>query len=478
VPIPPNRQPPSQTPPPAYTPGSAVNPWPFPLPDLTPPPDEEPAPSDGAPEGACDPEEIAATEARIHQLEDELDQLRQEREEDVEAFDGDPDEYTYGSRYEWDPDASFNDDCLQELFEEYDDLIGALQDDLDELEREISDLYDQLEGAEEALDPVLRALLHRDSIWENMLWVIGEWHDVPPEPCMPPWIPGGGSPIEEGSGNGVIIVGVEAQRTFQTALARALSGSYEFDEQGNAHYVPGLPFEEAVEAALSNPGVYEYTNAYGQQVTARQGDPVMQMIWRTYAQCLKRLYTKMLDKYLRGVYGDDLTAAQLEQMKQVMLNGESALTDAQREQLEQYEEQHRDLRDQITQLRAQADAKKREIDRLRNEFRERARECFADSLERIYRLRLEIRILKAFLVWCEDPSAGEAFPQYILGHLDRFCEVLREMEDASAYGPSVRGYVQMLIAYNCPDAYGLNIGFGMDHRAQGLFPGWPEDVLP
>jgi cell division protein FtsB len=437
------------TSPPVFTPSSAVNPWPFLLPELTPYEEAgDEAPSEGE-VGECNPEEIAGIITKTNQLQTELDQRRQEREEDMESFNGNPDEHTYGSRYKWDSDASFNDDCIQGLFEEYDPQIDALQAEVDGLEAEISALYDQLEGAEEALGPVIQALLHRDSLWENMLWVIGEWHDVDPEPCMPPWIPGGGSPFEDGSGNSVIIIGIEEQRKFQVALARALSGSYEFNEDGSVRYVPGLPFDEAVDAALSDSEVYKFTNAYGQEVTARQGDSVMSMIWRRFAQCLKRLYSKMLDKYLKAVYGDDLTADQLEQMKQVMFEGEEALTAAQRQQLEDYKENNKDLRDQIAQLRAQADVKKKEIDRLRNKFRERALDCFEASLENIYRLRLRIRILQAFLIWCEDPSAEEALPWYIEGHLDRFCEVLREMQDSADYGPSFRTYVQMLLDYNC-----------------------------
>ncbi len=441
--------PPPGSPVPFDTPeNQPVQPWTFPVTPM----DEDSANPDSDLDGGeetggqcegltpgCGPEDFETAMRLKEEIGNQLQNARDIRATDVTTFSGDS-ETTWGFRYEWNPTAEFNDPCIQELYQAYNSQIAELANGVETLVTEYQALYDEREALRENASNVLQALLYRDNLWSNMLEVHGKWHDVEPEPCMPPWIPAGGNPFEDPTGSAFVVIGAELQAKFYKIVSYAMMNHKTFDE--------------AVEEAINSRDCYPNNDPDDPDTRPRATvykDDVFVMIWKQYAGCLKRLYAKIARNYMNMVYGGDqpLPEEDLNKKIAVLLDGSAALSPSDRAANETLVSEMERINGRLKELAAETTAKRNEIDRLRREFRKKALDCFKPSLENIRRLRSASWILQAFLVWCENPDAEDAMPMYV--DLERFCSVLRELagNPEAETAPKLKAYISMLINCNC-----------------------------
>ena len=400
--------------------GYPVTPWPYDDTSVPQPtgedPVDDPRPGEGGPVVIdCNEEERAAVREAIGNLEEERAEKIRERAADREAFE----RFTW----EWPEGVEFNDPCLRELYAEYAARIAQLKAQLAQLESQYSQRISERDALPEETDPVLNALKYRNSIWENMLTVGGAWSQIRTA-CMPPWIPAGGNPFEDPTGGSVIIVDVERQAGFQRDIFYGLMN--------------GKTFEQAVADAINNP------KNYPPDVVPR--DKIWQMIWRQYADCLKKLLSEQLDMYLRERY-PGASAEEIAAMKAVLFGGEADLPENLRSRWEDSRRRDREAREAMRALAEQMDEIRRQMDSLRDEFRRRARECFKRSLTAIREAQTLLWILQAFLVYCDDPNAEEGLPW--MG--ENFCKILRAIPSDPRFAalPGLKAYVRMLAEVNC-----------------------------
>jgi hypothetical protein len=424
-----------------------VEPWTFPVTPL----DEDTANPDSdmgdeetgdqceGVEPGCNNEDTETAGRMQQEIDDQLQDARGSRASDVTTFSGDR-ETTWGFKYEWKSDAAFNDPCLQAHYENYNSQIANLQAEIDALVAQYGGLYDQRKALRENASNVFQALLYRENLWSNMLEVRGEWQDVDPEPCMPPWIPAGGNPFEDPTGGGVVIVGARLQAKFQRAVAYAMMN--------------GKTFDQAVEEAINSKDCYPNNDPNDPDTQPRATvykDTVFVMIWKRYAECLKRLYAKIARNYMNLVFGgeEELSEEDINKKVAALLLGVSSLSPSERAEYESLTSAIDAINESLRGLSEQIDAKRNEIDRLRREFRQKALDCLKASLENIRELRVKSWILQAFLIWCENPESEEAFPQYV--DLDRFCLVLNELfnHPDTVETPKLKAYLAMLLSCNC-----------------------------
>ena len=363
----------------------------------------------------CTGEDYEAAAGLKEAIDGQLQEARDSRDSDITTFSGDR-ETTWGFRYEWNPDAHFNDPCLQELYGFYNSQIAELQAAIDDLVAEHNRLYDERKALKDNAYNVFQALMLREDVWSNMLEVNGEWHDVEPEPCMPPWIPAGGNPFEDPSGGGVVLVGAKLQAKFQRIVAYAMMN--------------GKTFDEAVEEAINSRDCYPNNDPDDPDTMPRATvykDTVFVMIWKQYSDCLRRLYAKIARNYVNMAFGGDKTLSEddINSKVAVLFGGPAALSESQRAEYDSLMSQIDEIDTHLRELGEEINAKRNRIDTLRREFRQKALDCLKASLENIRRLRAASWILEAFLVWCEDPDSEEAFPQYV--DPERFCSVLNEL---------------------------------------------------
>ncbi|MFO8089755.1 MAG: Ig-like domain-containing protein [Desulfatiglandaceae bacterium] len=424
-----------------------VEPWTFPATPL----DEDTANPDsdtgdeetgGACEGltpGCNPEDFETAGRLSQEIDDQLQDARDSRAGDVTTFSGDR-ETTWGFKYEWKSGATFNDPCIQAHYENYNSQIANLQAEIDALVAQYGGLYDQRKALRDNANNVFQALLYRENLWSNMLEVNGEWQNVDPEPCMPPWIPAGGNPFEDPTGGGVVIVGARLQAKFQRVVAYAMMN--------------GKTFDQAVEEAINSKDCYPNNDPNDPDTQPRATvykDAVFVMIWKQYAECLKNLHAKIARNYMNMVFGgeEELSEEDINKKVAALLLGVSSLSPSEREEYESLTSAIDAITESLRGLSEQIDAKRNEIDRLRREFRQKALDCLKASLENIRQLRAKSWILQAFLIWCENHEAEEAFPQYV--DIDRFCRMLNQLLDHpdTVQAPKLKAYLEMLVSCNC-----------------------------
>jgi uncharacterized repeat protein (TIGR02543 family) len=390
-------------------------------------------------EAGCDGEDYETASRLKQEIDDQLQNARDSRASDVTTFSGDK-ETTWGFEYEWVSDAAFNDPCIQELYNGYNSQIAGLKAGIEDLVAEYNDLYDQRKALRDNANNVFQALMYRENLWSNMLEVNGDWHDVEPEPCMPPWIPAGGNPFEDPSGGGVVIVGAKLQAKFQRAVAYAMMN--------------GKTFDQAVEEAINSKDCYPNNDPDDPDTQPRATvykDTVFVMIWKRYAECLNRLYAKIARNYMNMAFGDGEALSEDDVNRKVaaLLMGSSSLSPEERSAYEALKSQIDAINERLRELSEEIDAKRNEIDRLRREFRQKVLDCLKVSLENIRELRVKSWILEAFLIWCENPEAEEAVPKYV--DLERFCRMLQELLDHpdTVASPKLTAYLEMLRNCNC-----------------------------
>jgi hypothetical protein len=227
----------------------------------------------------------------------------------------------------------------------------------------------------------------------------------------------------------------------------------------------GGTWQDAVNAAVMCDDVYppEY----------RKQDSIIAMIWRGYADCLKRLHTNQLEIMLKQEFGDDLTSKQLGQMINVMFNGRSALTEEQKKKYDEIQREMEELRTKMEEKLAPNKELFDKLDKKRQDFETKAwRCCFSKSRENILRLFQQQLTLEAYLKWCENPNSEEALPKipvYYEEYLPeestwvddpkycdsvaqlRFCAVLCKIKDTPEFS-NLKGlcaYAKWLVSCNC-----------------------------
>ncbi|MBE9505808.1 MAG: hypothetical protein IMY84_03255 [Chloroflexi bacterium] len=420
--------------------GPYIHPWPFPAgPDTFLPPEdtvglpggETGAEAEGneaegiceAPEMCC--EDTSGAERALEDAADALEDLEEQRRQDREEYEV----LDYG----WpdDPEGmEFNDPCLQKLLEDYLEQLAPLREEMQDLRDSLEDLSDRKQELKEGMDPVLQALYYRGNIWANVLYIGGDWSRVRTQ-CPGPFIPAGGYTFEASKVEDVLIaVTEETQRKWQASLGNAV--------------MQGMSWKQAAAAMVANPK--NYPEGYVAH------DTVFQVIMNWYADCMKRSYTQSLNIYLRGEFGEGLTDAQLQQMIQVMFNGASALTPAQRAEYERFEEEDAELDRQMADIVTAMGKLADRMEQLRQDFRRLAnRCCFAASREKWERLLQQKWILQSYLDWCASADKS----RYDVGYRDgnRLCSVPCEMRDAPpvAGDPVFVAYLDWLFACICPE---------------------------
>lgn len=467
------KAPPNPKPRPAAPP---VEPWPFPA-DPIPLPEpatEEPGLDEGArqgercqqPETDCSDQSAVANEL-LPAVKSQLETARQERRQDRRTFE------RFDYQFGWFVnigEVRFNDPCLNKLLKQLTQDIAPLLQQMDDIYNEMRALWEEYKEKKESMggDPILQALDQRDDLWSILLEFRGEgselWRQIS-EGC-PIFIPSGGGVVTVGKKTlGIskqpkpIVIGLDLQGRFQEEIHR--------------HMMNGGTWDEAVDAAVNRKDIHP--EGY------RQEDSIIAMIWRGYADCLKRLHQNQLEIVLKQHFGDDLSPEQLEAMKNVMFNGKSALTAEQKSKYDAIQEELKELQRKIEE---KASPRSELLDRLnekRKDFRAKAwRCCFFKSRENILRLFQQQLILEAYPKWCDNPDSEEALPlipvypgeylhptEYEPGepptpvddrtYCDhkanrRFCAVLCHIRDNPEFErfQGLRAYAKWLISCNCP----------------------------
>jgi hypothetical protein len=450
----PNPNPPKnpQAPPnpqPDPDPANRPVPWPFPpdaiplppeAPDEPPteklePPDEEDAPQ-GCEQPSIDCSDSEAVGDKLTDTKAKIKDAKTKMDADEEKFEDLFDDYDLKLAWlESVEGVTFNDPCLNELLQKLLEDIQPFLEQMKALGEQMNDLTQQIRAIKES-DPVIETLLLRSSNWDNMLHVGGSWSQIKTQ-CLPPAVIIPGGAMEEA----VIKIDGEKQETFQRIVGIALMQGKNLEAAlqeaqrfvVSAHNVmnrTGKTWNQAVDEVYKN-GIVESTGIEG----------VWDSIWQKYGQCLKDLFTKQLTDYLKQLYGDSITDAQLAQMINVMFNGAAALDDTQKENYQKMLEEVQALQAQQANLAYEMGRLANQIDEKRQEFKSKADKCcFAKTYQDYYRMQQLETILESYSQWCDNrtpkfevslipDSAAGRYAEYIEGSVSRLCAVLCQIKD-------------------------------------------------
>lgn len=431
IPVPP-RNPRHPKPPPVYLdpekPGEGippVRPWPFGYPETG-----ETTPFPGTEAGEDEPEsetECPESDEKINEKKELLEEMKKEFEELKKEFNEDI--RTINEKFkcypgQWEDNASFNTDCVQEIYDKFNEEIQELKKQIDELQEELSEMQGRIEKLKEEFCPVTRAFIYRNSIWSNMLQVGGEWSNVT--------VPCGGGILMPGHSSGVgarVEVTPEQQREFQRNVAYAL--------------MSGKTWEEAVSNAVTK-GIPEGDG---------WGESVWKEVWAIYANCLKELHTKQLNIYLRLAF-PDASDEQINEMINAMFDGEKALSQDKKDLLEKNRKAIAEIQREQDELIKKITENWNKINDLRREFRAEIREkCLDKTREDIERKRHEIWILESFLEWCNNPSG-----EYEFNYTNRetLCKTLQAMLKNPKFNQNsgLKGFIELLLKNHCRELTG------------------------
>ena len=400
------------------TPGPSVRPWPFGYPEK--PEDESPPFTPGGGETDRSNEGCPEDEEVIYQKQQMLIELNKTLEESIAKFNEDiktlNDNFTcYPGQ--WENNATFNDPCIQEVYESYNEKVQELKRQIDGLLRESRNNSNEIKSLKDKFSLIVQTYIYRESLWENMLYIGGEWSHVS--------VPCGGGVLMIGHSSGSpakINVTPEQQEKFQQQVGYAM--------------MQGKTWEEAVKEAYYVPK------------NSNWGDYVWKEVWAKYAECLKELHTKQLEIYLKKEF-PEASEEQIAKMINVMFNGLSALTQDQKDELEDINEQIDEFKNKQEKLANQIFNRQTQINDLRREFRQKIREnCIAHSREEIEKNRQTVWVLESFLEYCKNPDR-----EYEFKYINRtiFCNTLSEMLNNTAYtsNRALEEYLKTLIENHC-----------------------------
>ncbi len=409
--------------PPSKIPGAArppergdqppVRPWPEPEKEYVEPPGGG-AGGPAQPPGNQPRPGMQNERAKIQAL---LDQARRAEEETRPKVQEDLEKFRNMS-YEWIEGVTFHDPCVQAIYDKYAAQVAELKKRIAELAAKAAADQTAAQAQRTAAAPAVRALISKEGLWINMITVGGAWSNVR-VPCFPPLIPSGGF-----DPTGVVVIGAEAMAAFHNDLVRAMMN--------------GRTWDQAVAEAIADPERYPEG--------VQQGDKIYQLIWKTVADCYRRLFTEMFRIYLKTVY-PDLTDEQREKMIPGLFDGEQALTEAERAELEAVRAALAAAQAATLACAEQIAALEEQIKDLLRKFREEARLCFDRVIAGLREHDTMRRILEAAAIEAATPGAPGSVPA--MGF--NFCEVLRRMLGFPDIQncPGLRAYLQMLLQANC-----------------------------
>ncbi len=407
-------------PPPGVGPGGDASP-PWPYPDREEPPEGDgPAeggdvipPADGSGTGPCptnDPEIRGMAEALLEEVIARL-------EEKAAIFNEDINMRNHNFRRNWPPswvEIGFNCPEIQAIYEDYKAQIEALQAQIKALYEQMREEFRDIREMRDTMPlHILLAAGWRESAWSNMLEVGGEWSRVTGH-CQ--------ILIQTALPTDPVLVGTDAQLTYQRTLAHGLMHGKSYDE---------AMAEAAKEAA--------------------DGDVLLEMAFQQYGDCLKDIHIRALREFFQG---DQRPEGDMDRIIDAMLNGRSALTDADKAELDGYRDFVRETQEGWEDIREQIRELEREINRLRRAFLDAISPIFAEKREEVRRCQQKRWILEGFNHFVADGwNNPESFPVYLAGpegHA-RFCSVLAEMlaDPATDDVPCLREFLQALLDANC-----------------------------
>ncbi len=411
------------------TPAPPVRPWPFGY-------KENEYPSADAGQSASQPagaqstspncpesqSDLAYKRELLVQLKEQFEKEKEEYQTDVELINQ---EFTcYPGQ--WGDEAVFKHPCLQEIYEKYNQQVQKLKQQIKALRKEAAELSNKIEALKKQISIIVDALFYRESFWENMLTVNGEWAKLT-EPC------GGGIllPGHSSASPSKLDVPVEQQTKFQRDVARALMAGKTWDQA----------VAEAIEKNIPQPN---------ESWSQGWDESVWRYVWETYANCLKRLYTKQLRVYLGQIY-PNASEEEIEQMIEVMFNGRSALTASQQEEFDEMIKRIKELREQIKEKDKQVNELEYQINDLRRQFRQEIKDkCLNHLWKELEQTRQAIWILEAFLAYCQNQSG-----QYEFSYVKHstLCATLQSMLSNPVYNRNqgLKDFLKLLLSQHCQD---------------------------
>lgn len=380
---------------------------------------EAPPPTSGGPD--CPPANGEELEPEINA---KIEAILGEMSAEIDAINADV--QTWADHFVWgwpdnDGDIVFHDPVLQDLFEQFKAQVDAkravIQGYLDDIEAD----QDFIKQKQQELGTLgLLALGMRENFWVNMITIGGEWSQVSIN-CIPALIPAGTMPTE------ATVITADMQREFQKDLYGALMN--------------GASWDEAVDTAVQN----------------APGDSVMKVVWRGYAQCLKKLAIEQLEIFM-ALY---LPEAQVATAIEIMFEGRRKMPpelEACAQELEQFLENQRPLWDELW---ANIEDCRKQIAGIHQQFHEAFKEHKSQvGLEARAKGKQKEEILRSFIAyltggWDAGTVDGiNALPRIVVlpGWPELFCEMLQEiLEDPDCAAiPCLPEYITALLEWNCP----------------------------
>ena len=406
------------------TPSPPMRPWPFPNPE---PEDTTPIPSSS--QGESEPiEGCPENEELLQQKHQLLENLNITIEKKIERFNKDIRNlnnnfsYSYSLAGEWIDNTKFNNPCIEELYNSYNEKVQVIKNQINKLREEQGNISNAIKSLAKQLGCVIDSYRHRSSLWQNMLHgdSDSEWTKVN--------VPCGGGIIMPGPSSSMPTLNVtpKQQMDFRKDVLSAVMN--------------GKTWEEAVkEATLKN--IPKNNN---------WGNPTWKKIWEMYADCLEKLYKKQFRIFLKNdnIYPgcDD---EEIEKMINVMFNGYSALTSKQKKQLNQFNKQKEEYLKQQKKIDEAIEKLNNQIDDLRWKFRDEVRKkCLTPGREEINKTRQTIWIIESFLKYCRNHNGTYKF-KYI--DTQTLCATLNEMLSNPAYNSNLglKEFIQLLIKNHC-----------------------------
>ncbi len=370
----------------------------------------------------------------LKKLEEEKWKMEKELNDDIKTIN----KYFTCYSGQWNYKAKFNSKCINSIYNRYNKKVKKINDEIEEIQDEISKLYEKIRILESKLSEILQIYLYINSIWENMLTVNGKWAQVT-TPCgwwiLMPWT-SAGSPNK-------IDVSPEQQRKFQQDVAYALMN--------------WKTWEEAIKNAIlkNTPENYQW---WGEETT----NYIWKYVWETYAKCLKTLYQKQLKIYF-GIMYPDISDKDITRLIKIMFEREKWLKSSEKVNIRKIEE----IMDKVKKLINKKIKKEEElwyiINDTRRKFRKEIKKCLKKERENIQNIQQEIRILQAFLEYCNSGNW-----RYEISYIDikKLCSVLKNMLENELFNTNkaLVKFIKQLLKENCKETQEPEISQDMQDR--------------
>ncbi|MEM7231915.1 MAG: hypothetical protein AAF517_07065, partial [Planctomycetota bacterium] len=320
--------------------------------------------------------------------------------------------------YGWNPNASYQNECLRALFARYNPQITALCDQIKENNAADQEFYEQKAAARRELPIAVQAVL-APNWWEQMALRGGPWQEKG-EPCFELMavrtIP---------AAFGVWATRPDLRKKFNEKLIGQMSNG-------------GKTYDQAVAAVLQCKDIYP--------AGIKPGRMDFQNMWKIHAACMKRTYRKMFDCWLKFVFPDS-TEEERERTIDALFRGEKTLSASDRQALEGFRQRCQELdsaRAEETSTNESLRAQKRTlIDAFRAEA---LRDCFPQMMKNLLE-KLSLRMLiESYFAWCENPQSPEAAvrrPADLPRH--EWCQFLQRLLQDPNLPDSLKAFIQRFL---------------------------------